>query len=76
MARGNRTRFQHDNSLAQLMEARLGGMMLVRIGWSNSSADSQEERALAMSLKTILQLRDEERNAKAQLESARVFAPA
>ena len=64
------------DSLAQLMEARLGGMMLVRIGLVELvERFKQEEHALAMSLKTILQLRDEERNAfKAQLESAHAYS--
>ena len=51
-------------------------MMLVRIGLVELvERFKQEEHALAMSLKTILQLRDEERNAfKAQLESAHAYS--
>ena len=64
------------SSLAQLFEARLGGMMLVRLGMSELvERFKQEEHQLAVSLKTILQLRDEERQAfKAQLDSAHAYA--
>ena len=64
------------SSLAQLFEARLGGMMLVRLGMSELvERFKQEEHQLAVSLKTILQLRDEERQAfRAQLDSAHAYA--
>jgi hypothetical protein len=67
---------QSVDALAQLMEARLGGMMLVRIGLAELiERFKQEEHALAMSLKAILTLRDEERNVfRAQLDSAHAYA--
>ena len=63
-------------TLAQLLEERLGGMMLVRIGLTELlERFKQEEHALATSLKAILQLRDEERTAlRAQLDSAHSYA--
>lgn len=63
------------DALAQLFEERLGGMMLVRLGLTELlERFKQEEHALATSLKTILQLRDEERNAyRAQLDSAHAY---
>ena len=62
--------------LSQLFEERLGGMMLVRLGLTELvERFKQEEHALAMSLKTILQLRDRERVAfRAQLEEANAYA--
>ncbi|KOO29189.1 hypothetical protein Ctob_010255 [Chrysochromulina tobinii] len=64
------------DTLAHLFEERLGGMMLVRLGLTELVEHfKQEEHALAKSLKTILQLRDEERKAyRAQLDSAAAYA--
>ena len=64
------------DTLSQLFEERLGGMMLVRLGLTDLvERFKQEEHALAISLKTILRLRDEERNAfHAQLDSAHAYA--
>ena len=51
------------DQLATLFEERLGGMMLVRLGLQDLVERFKlEEHALATSLKTILQLRDEERH--------------
>ena len=74
----------HDNTpggaivdtLAALFEERLGGLMLLRLAMTETvERFKQEEHQLATSLKTILQLRDEERAAwRAQLESANAYA--
>ena len=63
------------DALATLLEDRLGGLMLVRIGLVELvERFKKEEHALATSLKTILQLRDEERNAfRAQLDAAHAY---
>ena len=62
--------------LANIFEERLGGMMLVRLGLMDLiERFKQEEHHLATSLKTILQLRDEERNTmRAQLSQANQYA--
>ena len=48
------------DQLATLFEERLGGMMLVQLGLQDLVERFKQEGALATSLKTILQLRDEE----------------
>ena len=62
--------------LSSLFEERLGGMMLVRLGLTDLVEKfKQEEHALAISLKTILQLRDQEHAAfRAQLAAAHAYA--
>jgi len=76
MAMVNSTEADVIDTLAHLFEERLGGMMLVRLGLTELVEHfKQEEHALAKSLKTILQLRDEERKAyRAQLDSAAAYA--
>ncbi|KAL1520358.1 hypothetical protein AB1Y20_021948 [Prymnesium parvum] len=62
--------------LTALLEERLGGMMLIRLELSELVERlKHEEHALATSLKSILALREREREAFArQLEAAQVYA--